>query len=146
MYLSLIKLLNVTIPIYVTFCSFFICHLPHHIHCQGLPRDRMLISEFLYCTPERRGTPVLLSASVSNNSVNSPQMTAARSSCEIDQSTQRFHVGCGYVNHGILLILDDSLNCKLLNVGEMILILTYQAVFVTLSVVTIPSLVQPSLF
>ena len=39
-------------------------------------------------------TPVLLSASVSNNSGNSPQMAAPRRSHEIDQSKQRFHVGC----------------------------------------------------
>ena len=45
-------------------------------------------------------------------------------------------------NHGILLILDYTLNCNLFIVGEMILILTNQAVFVTLSVVTIPPLVQ----
>ena len=43
---------------------------------------------------ERRGTPVLLSASVSDNSGNSPQMSAPRRSREIDQSTQHFHVGC----------------------------------------------------
>ena len=43
---------------------------------------------------ERRGTPVLLSASVSDNSGNSPQMAAPRRSHEIDQSTQSFHVGC----------------------------------------------------
>ena len=43
---------------------------------------------------ERRGTPVLLSASVSDNSTNSPQMSAPRRSREIDQSTQRFDVGC----------------------------------------------------
>ena len=43
---------------------------------------------------ESRGTPVLLSASVSDNSGNSPQMSAPRRSREIDQSTQRFHVGC----------------------------------------------------
>ena len=43
-------------------------------------------------------------------------------------------------NHGILLILDDTLQS--LDVGEMILILTNQAVFVTLSVVTIPPLAQ----
>ena len=45
-------------------------------------------------TAERRGTPVLLSASVSDNSGNSPQMAALRSSREIDQSTQHFHVDC----------------------------------------------------
>ena len=43
---------------------------------------------------ERRGTPVLLSASVSDNCGNSPQIAAPRRSHEIDQSTQRFHVGC----------------------------------------------------
>ena len=47
----------------------------------------------LLSTAERRGTPVLLSASVSDNSGNSPQMAAPRRSREIDQSTQRFHVG-----------------------------------------------------
>ena len=40
------------------------------------------------------GTPVLLSAAVSDNSGNSPQMAVLSRSCEIDQSTQRFHVGC----------------------------------------------------
>ena len=43
---------------------------------------------------ERRGTPVLLSASVSDNSGKSPQMAAPRRSREIDQSMQCFHVGC----------------------------------------------------
>ena len=43
---------------------------------------------------ERRGTPVYLSASVSDYSGNSPQMAAPRRSREIDESTQRFHVGC----------------------------------------------------
>ena len=45
----------------------------------------------LLTAAERRGTPVLLSASVSDNSGNSPQMAAPRRSHEIDQSTQRFH-------------------------------------------------------
>ena len=49
---------------------------------------------FLLSAAERRGTPVLLSALVSDNSGNSPQMSAPRRSREIDQSTQRFHVGC----------------------------------------------------
>ena len=44
----------------------------------------------LLSTAERRGTPVLLSASVSDNSGNSPKMSAPRRSREIDQSTQRF--------------------------------------------------------
>ena len=46
---------------------------------------------------ERRGTPVLLSASVSDNFGNSPQIAAPRRSCEIDQSTQRFYVGWFHV-------------------------------------------------
>ena len=41
-----------------------------------------------------RSTPVLLSASVSDNSGYSPQMAALRRLREIDQSMQRFHVGC----------------------------------------------------
>ena len=51
-------------------------------------------SNCLLSAAERRGTLVLLSASVSDNSGNSPQMAAPRRSREIDQSTQRFHVGC----------------------------------------------------
>ena len=41
-----------------------------------------------------RGTPVLLSASVSDNSGNSSKMAAPRRSREIDQSKQHFYVGC----------------------------------------------------
>ena len=48
----------------------------------------------LLSAAERRGTPVLLSASVSDNLGNSPQLAAPRRSRNIDQSTQRFHVGC----------------------------------------------------
>ena len=48
----------------------------------------------LLSAAERRGTPVLLSASVSDNSGNSPQMSATSRSREIDQSMQRFHTGC----------------------------------------------------
>ena len=48
----------------------------------------------LLSAAERRGTPVLLSASVSDNSGNSPQMAAPRRSREIDQSMQLFHVAC----------------------------------------------------
>ena len=51
----------------------------------------------LFSAAERRGTPVLLSASVSDNFGNSPQMAAPRRSREIDQSTQRFHVGWFHV-------------------------------------------------
>ena len=46
----------------------------------------------LLSAAERRGTPVLLSVSVSDNSGNSPQMAAPRRSREIDQSKQRFQV------------------------------------------------------
>ena len=74
----------------------------------------LLAYRTLLSAAERRGTPVLLSVSVSDNSSTSPQMAALRRSREIDQPTQRFHVGCGYANHGILLILDDTLNCNLL--------------------------------
>ena len=53
-----------------------------------------LIRRKLLSAAERRGTPILLSASVSDNSGNSPKMAAPRRSREIDQSTQCFHVGC----------------------------------------------------
>ena len=46
---------------------------------------------------ERRGTPVLLSASVSDNFGNSPQIAAPRRSREIDQSMQCFYVGWFHV-------------------------------------------------
>ena len=39
---------------------------------------------------ERRGTPVLISVSVSDNSGNSPQMVAPRRSREIDQQHSTF--------------------------------------------------------
>ena len=51
---------------------------------------------------ERRGTPVLLSASVSDNSGNSPQVAAPRRPREIDQSRQRFHAG--YDNRAIFVL------------------------------------------
>ena len=51
----------------------------------------------LLSTSERRSTPVLLSASVSDNFGNSPQIAAPRRSCEIDQSTQHFYVGWFHV-------------------------------------------------
>ena len=51
----------------------------------------------LLSAAERRGTPVLLSASVSDNFGNSPQIAAPRRSREIDQSTQRFYVGWFHV-------------------------------------------------
>ena len=43
----------------------------------------------LLSAAERRGTPVLLSATVSDNSGNSPQVAAPRRPREINQSTQR---------------------------------------------------------
>ena len=55
-----------------------------------------------YSAAERRGTPVLLSASVYDNSGNSPQVTAPRRPCEIDQSRQRFHIG--YDNQAIFVL------------------------------------------
>ena len=99
----------------------------------------------LLSTAERRGTPELLSASVSGKSGNSPQMAALRRSCEIDQSTQRFHVGCD--NRCLLGNEYGRLHGReFLGRTLMILILTNQADFVTLSVVKIPPLAQPSLF
>ena len=99
----------------------------------------------LLYTVERRGTPVLLSASVSDNSGNSKQKAALRRSREIDQSTQRFHVGCD--NRCLLGNEYGRLHGRVfLGKTLMILILTNQAVFVTLSVVKILPLGQPSLF
>ena len=43
----------------------------------------------LLSAAERRGTPVLLSATVSDNSGSSPQVAAPRRPREINQSTQR---------------------------------------------------------
>ena len=99
----------------------------------------------LLSAAERRGTPVLLSASVSDNSGNSPQMAAPGRSHERDQSTQRFHVGC---NNQCLLgnEFGELHGREFLGRTSMILILTNQAYFVTLSVVKIPPLAQPSLF
>ena len=51
----------------------------------------------LLSAAERRGTPVPLSALVSDNFGNSPQIAAPRRSREIDQSTQRFYVGWFHV-------------------------------------------------
>ena len=72
-------------------------------------------------------------------------MAAPKRSHEIDQSTQRFHVGCD--NRCLLgneyggLYGRDFLGRTL-----MIIILTNEVVFVTLSVVKIPPLEQTSLF
>ena len=57
-------------------------------------RQTIFLPVRILSAAERRGTPVLLSASVSDNSGNSSQIAALRRSREIDQSTQRFHVGC----------------------------------------------------
>ena len=93
----------------------------------------------------RRGTPVLLSASVSDNSGNSPKMAAPRRSRKISQSTQHFHVDCK--NRCLLGNEYGGLHGReFLAKTLMILILTNQAVFITLSVVKIPPLAQPSLF
>ena len=92
-------------------------------------------------TAERRGTPLLLSASVCDNSGNSPQMAAPRRSYKIDQSMQCFHVGCD--NHCLLGNKYCGLHgCEFLGRTSMIIILTNQAVFVTLSVVKIAPLAQ----
>ena len=72
-------------------------------------------------------------------------MAAPIRSREIDQSTQRFNVGsdnrCGYKSRHPFDI-GSYFELQSLGVGEMILILTNQAVFVKLSVVTIPPLAQ----
>ena len=82
-------------------------------------------------------TPVLLFASVSDNYGNSLQMSALRRSREIDQSTQRFHVGCDNLcRYKSRHPFDPGWYFELQSLDEMILILTNQAVFVTLSVVT----------
>ena len=109
-------------------------------------QDRCQVSIcLLLSAAERRGTPVLLSASVSDNLSNSPQMAAPRTSREIDQSAQRFHVGCD--NRCLLGNEYGGLHEReFLGRTLMILILTNQAVFITLSVVKIPPLAQPSLF
>ena len=103
------------------------------------------VSQYLLSVAERRGTPVLLSAWVSNNSGNSPQMAAPRRSREIDQSTQCFHVGCD--NRCLLGNEYGGIHGReFLGRTFMILILPNQAVCVTLSVIKIPPLAQPSLF
>ena len=55
------------------------------------------VAIYLLSAAERRGTPVLLYASVSDNFGNSPQIAAPRRSREIDQSSQRFYVGWFHV-------------------------------------------------
>ena len=72
-------------------------------------------------------------------------MAALRRSREIDQSTQRFHVG--YDNRCLLGNEYGGLHGRdYLGRTLMILILTNEAIFATLSVVKIPPLAQPSLF
>ena len=65
--------------------------------CQVAARNGHPAAWALLSAAERRGTPVLLSASVSDNFGNSPQIAAPRRSREIDQSTQRFYVGWFHV-------------------------------------------------
>ena len=60
---------------------------------QGLEKDKKVCIQLLSAA-ERRCTPVLLSALVSDNSANSPQMSGPRRSREIDQSMQRFSSCC----------------------------------------------------
>ena len=57
---------------------------------------------YILSAAERKGTPVLLSATVSENFGNSPQVATPRRPREIDQSTQRFHVG--YDNRTIFVL------------------------------------------
>ena len=54
---------------------------------ESLRKSALLL--FILSAAERRGTPVLLSAKVSDNSGNSPQVAALRRPREIDQSRQR---------------------------------------------------------
>ena len=63
------------------------------MHCIISPE----VCPALLSAAERRGTPVLLSASVSDNFGNSPQIAAPRRSREINQSTQRFYFGWFHV-------------------------------------------------
>ena len=84
--------------------------------------------ESILSAAERTGTPVLFSASVSDNWGNSPKMAAPRRSRKIDQSTQHFHVGCD--NRCLLGNEYGGLHGReFLGRTLMILILTNQAVF-----------------
>ena len=78
-------------------------------------------------SPLQRGEVPLYSSLLSDNSGNSPQMAAPRRSCEIDQSGQRFHVGCD--NRCLLGNEHGGLHGhELLGRTLMILILTNQPV------------------
>ena len=55
-----------------------------------LKGESFILREKVLSAAERRGTPVLLSALVSDNSGNSPQMAAPRRSCEIDHQRSAF--------------------------------------------------------
>ena len=66
---------------------------------------------YILSAAERRGTPVLLSALVSDNSGNSPQVAALRRTREIDQSSQRFHVG--YDNRAIFVLTPNGIGDQL---------------------------------
>ena len=84
---------------------------------------------------------IMMIAQFTGPTINFPQ----RRSGEIDQSTQRFHVGCD--NQCLLGNEFGRLHGReFLSRTLMILILTNQAVFVTLSALKILPLAQPSLF
>ena len=136
----------------ISFASAIKIEKLNNIHVLQRKMPPSLVNSSLKCdykyvlsAAERRGTPVLLSAMVSDNSGNSPQMAAPRRSREIDQSTQHFHVGCD--NRCLLGNEYGGLHGRdFLGRTLIILILTNHAVFVTLSVGKIPPLAQPSLF
>ena len=67
--------------------------------CKERTVDNMFLGT-LRCREEN--TPVLLSASVFDNSGNPPQVAAPRRPREIDQSRQRFHAG--YDNRAIFVL------------------------------------------
>ena len=68
-----------------------------YMYTETPTNNTVFVADTLLSAAERRGTPVLLSASVSDNFGNSPQIAAPRRSREIDQSTQRFYVGWFHV-------------------------------------------------
>ena len=59
-------------------------------HCKNVYMNKSVASFRTCSAAERRGTPVLLSASVSDNSGNSPQMAALRRSCEMTNQRSAF--------------------------------------------------------
>ena len=68
-----------------------LCHT-HSIVCRPSCVIYVEHSNEILSAAERRGTPVLLSASVSDNSGNSPQMAAPKRLREIDQSQASYQV------------------------------------------------------